>query len=45
VSPVDWAISFLLSLSVTMLIEGLLDRRLESHSPRQFSDAGHANTI
>jgi hypothetical protein len=31
-------------ISVAMLIEGLLDRRLETH-PRQFSDDRHANTI
>ena len=44
-SRLDWALSFLLLVSLAMLIEGLLDRRLESHERRQFSDDRHANTI
>ena len=45
VSPLDWAVSFLMLLSTAMLIEGLLDRRLESHSRHHFSDDRHANTV
>ena len=45
VSALDWAVSFVLLLSIAMLIEGLLDRRLESHPHRQTSDSRHANTI
>ena len=45
VSPLDWAVSFLMLLSTAMLIEGLLDRRLESHPRQHFSDDRHANTI
>ena len=44
VSPLDWAVSFLMLLSIAMLIEGLLDRRLESH-PRHILDHHHANTV
>ena len=44
-SHLDWAVSFLMLVSTAMLIEGLLDRRLESHPRRQFSDDRHANTV
>ena len=45
VSRLDWALSFLMLVSIAMLIEGFLDRRLESHPRGQFSDDRHANTI
>ena len=45
VSPIDWAVSFLMLMSIAMLIEGLLDRRQESHPHCQPSRTRHADTI
>ena len=45
ISAFEWAILSLTVVSGAMLIEGLLDRRLESHPRPQFSDDRHAHTI